>query len=36
VDRILSTALIAADNEWEKPQNPNKLVVTATAEMAKT
>ena len=36
VDRILSTAEIVADNEWERSAKPSKLVVAATFEMAKT
>ena len=36
MDRIYSTAQILADSECEETANPNKLVVAATCEMAKT
>ena len=36
VDRTLSTMRVLGDSEWELPQDPNKLVVAATSEMAKT
>jgi len=36
VDRIYSTAQITADSDVKKPQNPTKLVVATTFEMAKT
>ena len=36
MDRIYSTAQILAHTNVKKPQNPDKLVVAATCEMAKT